>query len=83
MSDVTEHLSLESVVGCPPRGKNLAFRTCLDGYVDANAFRVRSNICFECPVGCQRRTEFANQEEGFDPDFLEMYYAVLGGIVRS
>ena len=42
---------LTDVFRCQHRGRNLLLATCLDDYMNANALRVKSMVCFECVQG--------------------------------
>lgn len=44
---------------CLHRSRNLALSVCLDDYMNANALRVKSMVCFECPQGGTNRETFA------------------------
>ncbi len=50
---------LSDVFQCELRGRRLYLATCLDDYMNANALRVRSMICHECPQGANNRENFA------------------------
>lgn len=44
---------------CIQRGRHLTLATCLDDYMNANALRVKSMVCFECAQGGGNRESFA------------------------
>ena len=50
---------LTDVFRCQHRGRNLLLATCLDDYMNANALRVKSMVCFECVQGGCNREAFA------------------------
>ncbi|MCB9738803.1 MAG: hypothetical protein H6747_06015 [Deltaproteobacteria bacterium] len=50
---------LSDIFVCDYRGKRLYLATCLDDYMNANALRVRSMVCHECPQGGVNRENFA------------------------
>jgi hypothetical protein len=50
---------LTDVFRCQHRGRNLLLATCLDDYMNANALRVKSMVCFECTQGGCNREAFA------------------------
>jgi len=52
-------LRLNEVFHCEPRRRKLYLVTCLDDYMNANALRVKSMVCFECQQGQQNRESFA------------------------
>lgn len=55
---------LETVLVCRPRrNKPVTLDACLEGYLDANAFEIRSRLCYRCPVGRQRRDDFSRGRE--------------------
>lgn len=54
---------LTDVFHCQFRGRNLLLATCLDDYMNANALRVKSMVCFECVQGgCNRETFAADAD---------------------
>ncbi len=54
---------LTDVFRCNHRGRNLLLATCLDDYMNANALRVKSMVCFECSQGgCNRETFAADAD---------------------
>jgi hypothetical protein len=54
-----DRLSLDQVFYCRPRRRRLAIGTCLDDYMNANAFADKRSACWRCPLGCQNRVQFA------------------------
>lgn len=57
--DATRPRRLTDVFRCAHRGRNLLLATCLDDYMNANALRVKSMVCFECVQGSCNRETFA------------------------
>lgn len=54
---------LTDVFRCAHRGRALHLATCLDDYMNANALRVKSMVCFECTQGnCNRETFAADAD---------------------
>ena len=51
---------LADVFVCGFRTKRMYLATCLDDYMNANALRVRSMVCHECPQGADNRLTFAD-----------------------
>ena len=54
-----EMTSVDDVFYCRAKRRELALASCLDGYVDANAFEKRRSACFRCPYGRRNREAFA------------------------
>jgi len=50
---------LADVFVCGFRTKKMYLATCWDDYMNANALRVRSMVCHECPQGADNRLTFA------------------------
>ncbi len=50
---------LSDAFRCHARGRNLLLSVCLDDFMNANALRVRSMVCFECIQGGANREAFA------------------------
>lgn len=50
---------LSDVFVCSFRSQRMYLATCLDDYMNANALRVRSMVCHECPQGGENRLTFA------------------------
>ena len=50
---------LNDVFRCSQRTRNLLLSSCLDDYMNANALRIRTTVCFECPQGFGNREAFA------------------------
>lgn len=59
LDDSSRPRRLNDVFRCGQRSRNLLLATCLDDYMNANALRVRSMVCFECPQGVGNREAFA------------------------
>lgn len=55
-----ERLELSTEFYCRPRRRKLKIQTCLQDYLDANAFVDRRSACWRCPVGCSNRQKFAD-----------------------
>lgn len=52
-------LALDQVFYCRPRRKRLPIGTCLNDYMNANAFTDKRSACWRCPLGCQNRTRYS------------------------
>lgn len=50
---------LSDVFECQYRTRRMFLATCLDDFMNANALRVRSMVCHECPQGAENRATFA------------------------
>lgn len=50
---------LSDVFECKFRTRKMFLATCLDDFMNANALRVRSMVCHECPQGAENRSTFA------------------------
>lgn len=50
---------LSDVFECQYRSRRMFLATCLDDFMNANALRVRSMVCHECPQGAENRSTFA------------------------
>ena len=80
---------LTDVYRCQHRGRNLLLATCLDDYMNANALRVKSMVCFECTQGGCNREAFAADalaKEGIDCEVLDLRTIRpldIGSVVRS
>jgi hypothetical protein len=59
LEDTTRPRRLTDAFRCHQRGRSLLLATCLDDYMNANALRVKSMVCFECHQGVQNRESFA------------------------
>lgn len=51
--------SLTDEFFCRAKDRTLQLEGCLDSYMNANAFRRTSEVCFNCPQGCDNRNAFA------------------------
>ena len=54
-----EVTDLQDQFYCRSRRKHALLETCLDGYVDANAFGKKASACFRCPIGMVNRRQYA------------------------
>lgn len=52
-------LSLGSEFYCRPRRRRLPMSTCLDDYMNANAFAEKRSACWRCPQGCANRAKYS------------------------
>jgi hypothetical protein len=59
LDDSARPRRLSDAFRCQHRARTLSLATCLDDYMNANALRVKSMVCFECPQGGQNRETFA------------------------
>lgn len=59
LDDSARPRRLTDVFRCHQRNRNLLLATCLDDYMNANALRVKSMVCFECMQGAGNRETFA------------------------
>jgi len=50
---------LSDVFECSYRSRRMFLATCLDDFMNANALRVRSMVCHDCPQGAENRSTFA------------------------
>lgn len=50
---------LSDAFHCQFRGRKMFLATCLDDFMNANALRVRSMVCHDCPQGADNRLTFA------------------------
>ncbi len=57
--EIAKTMRLTDVFPCGSRRRKLYLATCLDDFMNANALRVRSMVCFECPQGAEIREHFA------------------------
>ncbi len=51
--------NLEDHFHCRSRRVDTTLQECLNRFVEANAFELRRNSCFECAVGQRLRIDFA------------------------
>ena len=59
LDDSSRPHRLSDIFRCAHRNRTLALSVCLDDYMNANALRVKSMVCFECSQGGQNREAFA------------------------
>ena len=59
LDDNSRPRRLSDAFRCQHRSRTLALSVCLDDYMNANALRVKSMVCFECPQGGINRESFA------------------------
>ncbi|GEM_PF-4637525 len=50
---------LSDVFQCDYRSRKMFLATCLDDFMNANALKVRSMVCHDCPQGSENRATFA------------------------
>jgi hypothetical protein len=55
----TNRLSIGSEFYCRPRRRRLTMGTCLDDYMNANAFALKRSACWRCPQGCTNRNRYS------------------------
>lgn len=51
----------DTVAFCPKREASCFVRTCIDDYMNANAFANRKTPCYRCNIGKEVRDDFASQ----------------------
>jgi hypothetical protein len=54
-----DRLQLATEFYCRPRRRRLAISTCLDDYMNANAFTEKRSACWRCPQGCSNRAKYS------------------------
>jgi len=59
LDDASRPRRLTDTFRCHARGRSLSLSLCLDDYMNANALRVKSMVCFECIQGFSNREAFA------------------------
>jgi hypothetical protein len=59
LEDANRPRRLTDSFRCFQRGRQLTLSTCLDDFMNANALRVKSMVCFECSQGGMNRETFA------------------------
>jgi len=47
---------------CKPKNKRISYAQCLEDYVNYNAYNIKDNACYNCPVGQHLRERYANDE---------------------
>ena len=50
---------LTELFDCTRKRESLMLEQCLTDYVNANALKQKSNVCFNCPQGLENRDAFA------------------------
>jgi len=55
-----ERLAVSTEFHCRPRRRRMLIGTCLEDYLNANAFDNRRSACFRCALGCANRQRFAD-----------------------
>jgi hypothetical protein len=63
LEELAKPLRLSDVFCCSLRHRTLHLATCLDDYMNANALRVKSMVCHDCPQGAMVRECFAADAE--------------------
>lgn len=60
---LSQRKGLDDFFYCSKRNERLRVGTCMDNYVDANAFHNQSSSCFNCAKGRAIRETFANSAD--------------------